>query len=34
MEFYLQTNTKEFDKNLKLYGFPSDLQYKVKEGVT
>ena len=34
MEFYLRTNTKELEKNLKLQGFPSDIQYKVKEVVT
>ena len=34
MEFDVLTNTKEFEKNLKLQGWPSDLQEKVKEVVT
>ena len=34
MEFDVQTNTKELEKNLKLKGCPSDLQDKVKEAVT
>ena len=34
VEFDVQTNTKELEKNWKLQGFPSDLQDKVKEVVT
>ena len=34
MEFYVKTKTKDLENNLKLQGFPSDLQYKVKELVT
>ena len=34
LEFNVRTKTKELGKNLKLHGFPSDLQYKVKEVVT
>ena len=34
VEFYVQTNTKELENNLKLQGLPSDLQDKVKEVVT
>ena len=34
MEFDVQSNTKELEKNLKLQGWPSDLQDKVKEVVT
>ena len=34
MEFDVQTNTKESEKNLKLQDRPSDLQDKVKEVVT
>ena len=34
MEFDVRTNIKELDNNLKLQGFPSDLQDKVKEVVT
>ena len=34
MEFDVRTNTKELEKNLKLQGFPSDLQDKVNEMVT
>ena len=30
MEFDVQTNTKELEKNIKLQGCPSDLQDKVK----
>ena len=30
MEFYVKTKTKDLENNLKLQGFPSDLQYKVK----
>ena len=33
MEFYVKTNTKESEKNLKLQGCPSYLQGKVKEVV-
>ena len=33
MEFDFQTNTKQLDNNLKLQGFPSELQDKVKEVV-
>ena len=29
-EFYFQTNAKEFEKNIKQQGFPSDLQENVK----
>ena len=32
--FYVQTNTKELERNLKLQGCPSDLQDKVKDVVT
>ena len=31
MEFNVQTNTKELENNLKLQGWPNDLQDKVKE---
>ena len=34
VEFYVWTKAKGLDNNLKLHGFPSDLQYKVKEVVT
>ena len=34
MELYVLTNTKELEKNLKLQGWPSDLQEKVKELVS
>ena len=34
MEFYVQTNTKDLEKNLKLQGLPSDLQEKFKGVVT
>ena len=34
VEFNVHNNTNELEKNLKLQGFPSDLQYKVKEVVT
>ena len=34
MEFYVRTNTKDLEKNMKLLGCPSDLQYNVKEVVT
>ena len=34
MEFYVGTNKKELEKNLKLQGLPSDLQDKVKGVVT
>ena len=34
MGFDVKTNTKEFDKNIKLQGLPSDLQEKLKEVVT
>ena len=34
VKFYVRTNTKELEKNLKLQVLPSDLQYKVKELVT
>ena len=30
----MKTNTKELEKNLKLQGYPIDLQDKVKEAVT
>ena len=34
MESDVRTNTKELEKNLKLQGFPSNLQDKVKEVAT
>ena len=34
MEFDVWSNTKDLEKDLKLHGFPSELQYKVKEVVT
>ena len=34
MEFDVQTNTKELEKNLKIQGCPSDLQEKFNELVT
>ena len=34
VEFDIQTNAKDFENNLKLHGWPSDLQEKVKEVVT
>ena len=34
MEIDVKTSIKELEKNLKLQGFPSDLQYKFKEVVT
>ena len=34
MEFDVQSNTKELEKNIKLQGFPSNLQDKVKDVVT
>ena len=34
VKFYVQNNKKDLEKNLKLQGCPSDLQYKVKEVVT
>ena len=34
MEFDVRTNTTESENNIKLQGWPSDLQYKVKEVVT
>ena len=34
MEFNVQTNTKELEKNLKIQGCPSDLQNKGKDVVT
>ena len=34
MEFGVQTNTKELEKNLKLQGFPNELQEKMKDVVT
>ena len=34
MGFYVRTNTKDLEKNMKLLGCPSDLQYNVKEVVT
>ena len=34
IEFDEWTNTKELDKNLKIQGFPSELQDKVKYMVT
>ena len=34
MEFYVRTSTKEYENNLKLQGFPSDLQEKFKDVVT
>ena len=33
VEFYVHTNAKELENNLKLQGFPSDLKDKVKEAV-
>ena len=34
MEFDVQSNTKELEKNLKIQIFPSDLQDKFKKVVT
>ena len=34
MEFYVHTNTKELDKNIKPQGCPSDLQENFKAVVT
>ena len=34
MEFDVQTNTNELEKNLKLQVFPNDLREKVKEVVS
>ena len=34
IEFNMQANTKQWEKNLKLQGCPSDVQDKVKEVVT
>ena len=34
VEFYVQTNTKELEKNLKLQGCLSELRDKVKEVFT
>ena len=34
MEYYVQTNTKDSEKNIKLQILPSDLHDKVKEAVT
>ena len=34
VEFYVRNNAKELENNIKLQGFPSDLQDKFKEVFT
>ena len=34
VEFNIRTDTEDFEKNMKLEGCPSELQYNIKEAVT